>query len=131
MSSVGAIWRLDSEYSKKITSGWNDGLFVIISSNGKSWAGTFPTLIAHHGGLPGIGDPMPTGITVSVDQRPPGYWAPVLDDLLSGGLGPPNEGINPLPGLQVQAANTCTCDLYIMMNNGCPSTTGGTCPDLH
>lgn len=56
------------------------------------------------------------------------FWEDMRLALVDGKLGQPTEG--EVSGCLAQAyelTKTCTCDLYAMMNYGCPSTKGLAC----
>ncbi|MHA2280015.1 MAG: hypothetical protein ACXAC5_03940 [Promethearchaeota archaeon] len=127
---VGAIWRLNSEYSEKINQDWIDGLFVILSKCGTNWCG-FIASVAISIDVPRIDDSMPGIGRVPIGAELIDSWEQVRLDLINGRLGEPTEGINVLTNKIKIQTNMCTCGLYVFMRNGCPSSRGLPCPDLH
>lgn len=135
--SVAAIWRLDHNYSNKIDSSWTDGLFVMVSKDGKYWGGWTPKVIRGLTSFPMIGDPMPMpggGNHINDSLSEP--WETVRKDLLNNRLGEPVEGANPIKGAgrespkKKQPMGTCVCKIHDLMRNGCPSSRGRSCPSM-
>jgi hypothetical protein len=122
---VGAIWAMDKEYALKIDPAWNDKLFIMVSKCGKYWCGwTDRTLKTNN--MPMIGDELPKHGRVPMDEDLFGFWRDVREDLINNRLGDPIEGVNPLVKI-AKSSGVCTCDLHVMMRNGCPSAKGGVC----
>jgi hypothetical protein len=103
----------------------------MISDDGKYWVGWTSTVASQQGYVPKVGEALPDFGRVPVDAELYDRWEKVRQDLINNRLGSPNEGINTLLVPKVQVLNICTCDTSIMARNGCPSSKGYPCPDLH